>query len=120
MGERVVLDLPNELADRVRDVAARTQRRFEDVLVDWIHRGGAEPEVKALPDDELLALCDGEMAADQQEELSELLERNQEGLLGEAERSRFDELMRSYRRGLVHKAQALHEATARGLRSRLG
>ena len=100
MGERITLELPSELAERVRVAAARSRRRFEDVLVDWIDRGSSEPEVESLPDDKLLALCDSEMAADRQEELSDLLERNREGLLSETDRSRVDELMRTYRLGL--------------------
>jgi hypothetical protein len=120
MTERVVLELPSELADRVRIVAARTKRPFEEVLVDWIHRGGAERDIETLTDHELLTLCDREMAADQQEELSALLDRQREGQLSAADHPRLDELMRSYRHGLVRKAQAIHEATARGLRPRLG
>ncbi|NUQ65073.1 MAG: hypothetical protein HUU20_21625 [Pirellulales bacterium] len=119
MAERVTLDLPSELAERVRVVAARTQRRFEEVLVDWIGRGGAEPDVESLPDDEILALCDREMDAERQEALSDFLQRNREGLLSEADRCRLDELMRIYRIGLVRKAQALRVAVARGLKPRL-
>lgn len=119
MGERVTLDLPPELVERVRLVAARTQRRVEDVLVDWIWQGGIEPDVESLPENELLALCDREMEAERQEELSDLLERNREGLLTEADHIRLDELLRNYRQGLVRKAKALNVAVARGLRPRL-
>ena len=52
----------------------------------------------------------------QQEELSELLARNREGALTDAERDRLDGLMRVYRRGLVRKGQALKTAVARGLK----
>ena len=120
MPERVTLELPSELAERVRRAAARTQRPFEEVLVDWIDRGGAEPDVESLPDEEILALCDRELEGEQQEELSDLLDRSREGLLEEAERRRLNELMRSYRIGLLRKAQALKVAVARGLRARLG
>ena len=119
MSERVTLELPSELAERIRVVAARTQRPFEEVLVDWIGRGGSEPDVESLSDDELLALCDDEMEADRQEELSDLLERNREGLLSQTDRSDLNELMRQYRIGLVRKAQAFRVAVARGLKPRL-
>jgi hypothetical protein len=119
MGERVTVELPEELAQRARAVAAQTRRRFEDVLVEWIDRAGSEPAVELLPDDEVLALCDAQMEVAQQQELSDFLARNREGLLQEAERERLDELMRIYRRGLVRKAQALKTAVARGLRPRL-
>ena len=41
------------------------------------------------------------------DELSDLLERNQEGTLEDVERRRLDDLMRDYRAGLVRKAQGL-------------
>jgi hypothetical protein len=119
MSEKVTVELPEELAQRARAVAAQTHRRFEDVLVEWIDRAGTEPPVESLADDDVLALCQRQLDAGQQEELSELLERNREGVLRDPERDRLDELMRIYRRGLVRKAQALRTAVARGLKPRL-
>jgi hypothetical protein len=52
-----------------------------------------------------------------QEELSGLLADAREGELGDTGRSRLDEFMTIYRRGLVQKARAWREAVARGLRS---
>jgi hypothetical protein len=119
MSEKVTLELPEDLAQQVRTVAARTKRSPAEVLVDWIRRAGSEPVLELLPDSELLAICDQEPDAAQQEELSELLERNREGALLAGERDRLDALMRSYRAGLVRKAQALKVAVGRGLRPRL-
>jgi hypothetical protein len=76
--------------------------------------------VEHLSDDELLAVCESQMEAGDQEELSGLLARNREGLLEGGERSRLDQLMQLYRRGLVRKARALKTAVERGLRPRLG
>jgi hypothetical protein len=104
----------------VRTVAARTRRSFEEVLVDWIRRAGAEPVLELLPDEELLAVCDRQPDPAEQEELSDLLARNQERELLGGERDRLDELMRRYRAGLVRKAQAVKVAVSRGLRPRLG
>jgi hypothetical protein len=119
MTEKVTVELPEELAQRARAVAAQTQQPFEDVLVEWMERAGTEPAVELLSDTQLLALCDRQMDAGPQEELSDLLDRNREGPLADAERRRLEELMRSYRRGLVRKAQALKVAVARGLKPRL-
>jgi hypothetical protein len=119
MSVKVMVELPDELAQRARAVAAQTQQRFEDVLLDWLTHAGAEPPVESLPDAQVLALCDAMLEAAAQEELSELLVCHREGSLGEADRSRLDELMRRYRRGLVRKAQALRTAVARGLRPQL-
>ena len=120
MTVRVTVELPEELAERARTVAARTRRRFEDVLVEWLDRAGEEPPVESLPDEEVLALCDSQMEAGQQEELSDLLARNREGLLQSDGRGRLEELLRVYRRGLVRKAQALKTAVERGLKPPLG
>jgi hypothetical protein len=116
MAETVTLELPEEVARRAREVAVRTHRRPESVLLEWIGRAVAEPPVESLPDDQVLALCDMQMDVEQQETLGDLLARNQEGLLSSAERARLDELMQTYRRGLVRKAQALKVAVERGLR----
>jgi hypothetical protein len=119
MSEKVTIELPEDIAQHVRKVAARTQRSLDEVLVDLIRRVGAEPVLELLLDEELLAACDREPDPAEQQELSELLERNREGTLLASERGRLDELMRSYRAGLVRKAQALKVAVGRGLRPRL-
>jgi hypothetical protein len=120
MSEKVTLELPEALAQRARAVAAQTHRRVEDVLVEWIDRAGGEAVVELLPDDQVLALCDGQMEDARQEEVSDLLARNREGLLQGPERERLEELMGVYRRGLVRKAQAWKVAVERGLKPRLG
>jgi hypothetical protein len=119
MVERLIVELPEDLAQQVRTVAARTQRSVDEVLLDWIRRAGAEPLLELLSDEELLEVCDSQLDPVRQEELDELLERNQEGSLLPAERDRLDELMRTYRAGLVRKAQALKLAVSRGLRPHL-
>jgi hypothetical protein len=42
MGETVTLTLPDALVHSARAVAARTQRRMEDVLVEWLDPLAAE------------------------------------------------------------------------------
>jgi hypothetical protein len=120
MTVRVTVELPEDLAERARREAARTGRAVGDVLVEWLDHAGAEPAVETLGDDQVLALCDSQMEPGQQEELSDLLARNREGLLEKAERGRLEQLMHEYRRGLVRKARALKTAVERGLRPRLG
>lgn len=116
MAEIVTLELPDTLARRAGEVASRTNRRLEEVLLDWLSRIEAEPPVESLSDDQLLALCDLQLETSQNEELSELLARNREDQLSASERRRLDELMQIYRAGLVRKAQALKVAVERGLR----
>jgi hypothetical protein len=117
--EKVLVELPAELIHQVQIVASRTQRSFDEVLAEWIRLAGSEPALECASDEELLAVCDSQLDAPDQEDLSELLERNQEGVLNEVERLRLDELMRIYRAALVRKARALKVAVSRGLRPRL-
>ncbi len=72
-----------------------------------------------MPNEQVLALCHLQMETEQQETLSELLARNREGQLTEAEVSQLDAIMQVYRRGLVRKAKALKVAVRRDLRSAL-
>jgi hypothetical protein len=116
MSEVVRLEIPERAAQWAKEVAVRTNRRLEDVLVEWIDRVAAEAPVDSLSDEQLLALCDLRMDPVQQDELSDLLFHNRERRLSEADRARLDELMKIYRRGLVRKAQALKVAVERGLR----
>ncbi len=119
MSETVTLEVPDDLARRVRALASATHRRFEDVALEWLRRAVEEPPVEALPDGELLALCDATLEPSDQEALSHLLAGHREGLLKAPERASLDTLMDTYRRGLVLKARALKEAVGRGLRPTL-
>jgi predicted transcriptional regulator len=115
MSEIVTLEVPDELAERARAVAAQTHRPMEEVLLEWLARVAADVPVEELPDAEVLALRDLQLDAEEQAELSELLARQREGRLSDDERGRLDVLMRSYRQGMVRKAQALKVAVERGL-----
>jgi hypothetical protein len=119
MSEILTLEIPHELAEQARALAAATHRRLEEAVVEWIGRAVAEPPVESLSDGELLALCDAVLDAAEQEELSRLLTALREGTLVGPEQARLEQLMGGYRRGLVLKARALREAVARGLRPRL-
>lgn len=115
MSEIVTLELPDTLVQSARSVATQTQRRVEDVLVEWLGRVATESPVEALPDDQLLVLANLQLSEQEQAELSDLLAAQREGALDLVERSRLDALMALYRRGLVRKAQAVRIAVARGL-----
>ncbi len=115
MKEMVTLQLPERVSVTARQVANRTQRRVEDVLLDWLDRSAEDLPVDMLPDDQLLSLTRSHLPADEQQELSRLLTRNREGLLNARQQIRLDQLMQIYRRGLVRKAQAIQIAVERGL-----
>jgi hypothetical protein len=116
MGHIVTLDLPPDLAQRAAAVAQQTHRQVEDVLLEWLGRAATDVPVESLSDDQVLALCDLEMSKSEQRELSALLARQREGTLNDGARHRLDELMASYRSGMIEKARALKVAVERGLR----
>jgi hypothetical protein len=119
MSEIVTLELPEHVVQSARVAAARTHRRVEEVLVDWIDQAVAEVPVESLSDIKILGLCDTQLADQDQKELSCLLTRNREGQPDNVDRARLHALMQMYRRGLVRKAQAWNVAVARGLKAML-
>ncbi len=83
-------------------------------------QNGYEVPVEMLSDAQVLALSYSYMDLDQQEELSDLLADQREGVIDQAGRNRLEKLMQIYRRGLLRKAEALKVAVERGLRAPLG
>ncbi|MBI5652145.1 MAG: hypothetical protein HZC40_17145 [Chloroflexi bacterium] len=118
-GTLITIAVPEQAMRRANDVAARTHQRVEEVLTRWLDWAAEEIPVETLPDDDLLVLCEMQMSERQQQELSDLLAENREGLLDSTHQTRLDELMQIYRRGLVRKAQAIQVAVRRGLRASL-
>lgn len=119
MSEQITLQVSDRVVHQAAQVAARTQRRVEDVLASWLEWVIAEMPVESLSDEEVLGLTDLRLTDEQQVSLSELLARNQEETLDAEGRRRLDELMHVYERGLLRKAQALRVAVQRGLREPL-
>ena len=115
MAETVTLDLPEQVIESARAIASRTDRRLEDVLVEWIDRVAGELPVESLPDEDLLRVAEMQLSAEIQGELDELLIINRESTLEASQHERLDHLMQIYRRGLVRKARALKVAVERGL-----
>ena len=120
MSEIVTLELPEPLARSARAVARQTQRSVESVLLEWLDRAATELPVELLPDDQVLALRDLQLGAEEQAALSELLARQREGILSGVERTQLDNLLALYRHGMARKAQALKVAVDRGLQPPLG
>jgi hypothetical protein len=116
----VTIAISDVAASRAQEMAERSERRLEEVLAEWIDQAAAEPPVDSLPDEQVRALCEGQLPPPQQQELSDLLALQREGQLDATARAQLDQLMQAYRRGLVRKAQALQVAVARGLIPPLG
>jgi uncharacterized protein YbgA (DUF1722 family) len=116
MSEIVTLEIPTTLVQQAKEIAQLTDRPLEAVLIEWIDRASVDLPIETMPDEQVLVLCDSQLSSEQQTALSDLLERNREGQLHATETQQLNELMQSYRRGLVRKARALQVAVSRGLR----
>jgi hypothetical protein len=120
MSEPITLEVPEALVHSARTVGARTHRRVEDVLAEWLGWTAGALPIESLSDEQVLALRDLRLDDGQQEELSALLERQREGLLTGAERARLVALLDLYQQGMLQKARALKVAVERGLQPPLG
>ena len=54
MSEFVTLELPENVLRSAREVASRTRRRVEDVLVEWIDKTASDVPVESLSDEDVL------------------------------------------------------------------
>src|SRR6476646_5291948 len=69
------------VSDLRRPVVAQSGSPVEEILMESINRAQGEAPVEWLSDEEIFTLCDSQMDDGLQEELSDLLERRQEGEL---------------------------------------
>jgi len=120
MVQMVMLEVPEQLASDAQRVATLTQRRLEDVLLEWLDRSAAELPVEHLPNEQILKLAAGQLPQPLQTELSDLLAKNREGQIEQTEQARLGNLMTLYRQGMVRKAEALRVAVERKLIAPLG
>src|SRR5437899_2254313 len=116
MSEQVTIEVSERVARTAASTAARSGRRMEDVLADFLERAVEVVPIEELSDDEVLRLSTSMMSLEDDEELSDLLADNREDTLDIEGHRRLDELMRVYERGLLRKSEALREAVMRGLR----
>lgn len=116
MSQTITIEVSDSAIHGATSTAQKTKRQVEEVLNEWIDFASLELSVGHLTDTQIIALCDAELDADQQSELSELLANNREGLLSVSGKARLDTLMQVYRKGLLRKAAAWKVAVTRGLR----
>lgn len=132
MSTSITLNLPDEVYRRASQLAQLMSIDLADVLVEAISLSlspmssveahldqSEETPVASLSDEEVLALTELQMEANSDQRLSELLDRQQAGILTEAERPELWTMMQIYQFLLLRKAIALREAVSRGLHSPL-
>jgi hypothetical protein len=125
MTTRITLDVPDEVYRRAQDLALVAGREIGEVLSQALALSLASVALAPEPSDltsmgqlndgQVLALCELQLPPAQDQRLSELLDRQQAGLISEVERPELTALMQTYQLRLLRKAQALREAVQRGL-----
>ena len=127
MDIQVTLTLPGELYERARQWATITQRDLSETLTEALAivltptytTPRLERSVSLLSDKEVLGLSRAQMRPAQGRHLSELLEKQREGVLTESERPELLALMQVYNQLWIRQSEALAEAVRRGLRKPL-
>jgi hypothetical protein len=123
MSTQITITLPDKIYQQAELFARLANRDIASVLADTIQLSMAPISLDALDlepitdisDGQVLALTELQMEPDQDTRLSELLDRQQAGLMTENERSELQDLMQIYQESLLRKATALSEAVKRGL-----
>ena len=123
MSTQVTLTLPDALWERAGVLAQRTGLDVADLLSEALElslnplgvRTG-DRAIETWTDQAVMAAAESQLPPAEDRRLSELLDRQQAGVLLAAEQSELRALIQAYQDGLLRKAQALHEAVRRGLR----
>jgi nitrogen-specific signal transduction histidine kinase len=123
MSTQVTITLTDDVYQKADRFARLANRDLASVLADTIQ--SSIPNISAaatilepvslLADSDVLALTELQMEPSEDNRLSELLDRQQAGILTEIDRSELQLLMQTYQEGLLRKATALSEAVKRKL-----
>ena len=128
MSNQITITLPDDVYQKAEHFARLANRDLASILVDTIQFSippisleatTLEP-VSALSDQAVLELTELQMKPEEDRHLSELLDRQQAGILTGSEHPELQALMQIYQEGLLRKATALSEAVKRGLIKELG
>ncbi len=106
MSTSTTLEIPQQIARDVEDLAKRMQTRPDAFLKRCIAGGMAEQAVNMLFDSASTVAGERQLTMMQQAELTDLTSRREQGLSG-VEHFRLDELLRLYRQSLIRQAQAI-------------
>ncbi len=127
MSTQVTLTLPDKLYEYASYWATITQRDLSEMLTEALAivltpvytTPRLERPVSSLSDEDVIALSKAQMRPAQGRRLSELLEKQREGLLTESEGPELLALMQIYNQLWIRQSEALTEAVRRGLRKPL-
>lgn len=125
MNQQITITLSETALARANNLASLVAQPLERLLAETLELTlpdvGAEvlPHVATLPDKEVLALAQAQMDPEQDTQLSELLRKQQAGLLNNEDRIMLRGLFQTYLRMWLRQSEALVEVVKRGLREPL-
>ena len=117
----VTISLPEKIFANLSSVASKSHRRIDEVIVEKIERdfaidaGELEKQIAVCSDREVLKLAEITMPAKQDERLSRLLSKQNEGILSSVKQNEMWQLMEMSRLTILKKASALRKIARRGL-----
>ncbi len=117
----VTISLPEKVFVNLSNVADKSHCRIDEVIAERIERdfaidaGELEKQIAVCSDEEILELAKIEMPTTEDERLSHLLNKQNEGNLSDIEQKELWQLMESNRLTTLKKAFALRELTRRNL-----
>jgi hypothetical protein len=122
MSIQVTVTLSDEAYKRAEQYATFTGKSIDEILAWKLENIFPEPIldtafITRLSNERLITLLDAPMEGD--ERLSDLLDRQQAGLITPEEIEELEGLMQLYNQLVLSKAYMLKEAVERGLRKRL-
>jgi hypothetical protein len=123
MSTDLTISLPDEIYHQIERLAQLSRRDASEILTDTIKiiipllnlQAQFEEQISLIPDERLITLTQLQMEAEQDCKLSDLLDKQQAGILTENEQLELQFLMQVYQAGLLRKARALSEAVRRGI-----
>jgi hypothetical protein len=123
MSTQITITLTDDVYQKADRFARLANRDIASVLADTIQSSIPNISeaattlvpISLLSDADVLALTELQMEPAQDLQLSELLDRQQAGILTDIDRSELQILMQTYQEGLLRKATALSEAVKRKL-----
>jgi hypothetical protein len=120
-----MLAIPDHLYQRAKEIAEATSQTIEEVLIQALERGFAEPppppeeeaELAALAnlsDDLLWLIVKEQMPPDKRARISAMMDQRSRGEIPDADREEFKNLMDFSERLLLRKSEAAFLLTKRG------
>jgi hypothetical protein len=115
----VTLNLPEKIYHDISNVAKKSKRKIADLIIDVVEEKYSDQSstnpLARLSDEEILALAKLRIPEKQSKRHSELLYKNQAGMLTSDEKQELDFFQQVYGAALSRKTDGILEAVQRNL-----